>query len=60
MLTAIDVTHDARVMRPLTSASLCQTMRDNAAENVLTIACFENFEHLLSANNTVLHEFFTL
>lgn len=53
-------THDARVMRSQDLVNLCQTMRDNSAENILTIACFENFEHLLGANNTVLHEFFTL
>ena len=54
------ITYDARVMHSADLVNMCQTMRDNSAQNILTIACFENFEHLLIANSTVVHEFFTL
>lgn len=51
------LTYNARVMQPEDLSDACNTIRDNAAENYLTVISFENFETLLDRDNALLDEF---
>ncbi|KAK3711957.1 hypothetical protein LTR37_009269 [Vermiconidia calcicola] len=49
--------YNARVMRLEDLTNVCNTIRDNAAENFLTVVSLENFEALLEPDNVLLDEF---
>lgn len=51
------VTYNTRVMRIEDLINNCHTIRDNSAENCLTVTTFENVESVLEANNPLLSEF---
>ena len=51
---------DAKVMRLEDLTNVAHTIRDNAAQNTLTVVSFENFEELLEAEGTLLHQFISL
>ena len=49
--------YNARIMRLAEITNMCHTIRDNAAENTLTVVSLENFEALLEGDNNLLDEF---
>lgn len=51
------LTYNARVIRLEDLINACHTIRDNTAENFLTVVTFENFESLFAPDNTLLDEF---
>lgn len=48
---------NAKVMRTEDLTNICSTVRDNAAQNFLTVVTFENFDALFKQSNTLLDEF---
>ena len=54
------LTYNARVMQLKELTNACNTIRDNAAENFLTVISFENFEGLLESDSPLLEEFAAL
>lgn len=54
------LTYNARVMQLKELTNVCNTIRDNAAANFLTIVSFENFEGLLELDSPLLDEFSAL
>lgn len=51
------LSYNARVMQLDDLTKVCHDIRDNAAENCLTVVSFENFETLFQPENTLLDEF---
>jgi hypothetical protein len=49
--------YNARAIRMEELINACNTIRDNAAENCLTVVSFENFDALLDKGNALLDEF---
>lgn len=54
------LSYNARVMSREDLTRACYAIRDNAAENCLTVVSFENFEALLEPDNTLLDEFISV
>jgi hypothetical protein len=54
------LTYNARVMQLNELTNVCNTIRDNEAENFLTVVSFENFEGLLESDSPLLDEFAAL
>jgi hypothetical protein len=54
------LTYNARAMRPEELINACNTIRDNAAEEFLTVVSFENFEAILEKDNPRLDEFMSI
>ena len=54
------LSYNARVMSLFELTNACNTIRDNAAENFLTVVSFENFEGLIESDSPLLDEFSAL